>query len=174
MVSLLDDLVAYGAIRFGDFTLTSGQRSHYYVDVKAAATRPDLLRRMTGALAPHVEGHDRIAGMELGAVPLVVALALETDVPYVILRKEARAHGTGRPVEGELGEGDRVLLVEDVVTTGSTLGRAVETLRRRGAVVEKAVCVVDREEGGAALLERTGVALVALVRARDLLGRAGP
>lgn len=161
-------LLACGAVQFGTFTLASGQKSDYYVDIKRAATRPDLLREMARRMAPHVRSYDRLAGVELGAVPIVAAVALEADLPFVIVRKEAKEHGTRRTYEGELRAGDRVAFVEDVVTTGGTLRRAIEGLRAAGAVVDRAVAVVDREEGGADGLRGAGVELVALLHARDL------
>lgn len=167
-MNLVEALVERGALKFGDFTLTSGKVSPYYVDLKAALTDPALLRQVVQDLAPHTRGVWRIAGTELGAVPLLVALALETGLPYLILRKEARAHGTGVSYEGEVGEGERILLVEDVATTGGTLRRAAELLRGEGAVVDRAVCVVDREEGATESLRAMGVVLHALLRARDL------
>ena len=168
MSSLVELLVKSGALAYGDFTLTSGKMSNYYVDLKAAFTDPALLMRVVEELAPHTEGVHRMAGTELGAVPLLVALALETSLPYVIIRKEGRVHGTGGAYEGEVHEGDRVLLVEDVATTGGTLRRATELLRGEGALVDLAVCVVDREEGAAEGLREMGVGLKALLRARDL------
>jgi orotate phosphoribosyltransferase len=161
-------LKACGAVQFGAFTLASGKASDYYVDIKRAATRPDLLREIARRMAGHVKGYDRIAGVELGAVPIAAAVSLESDVPYVIVRKEAKEHGTKRAVEGELRVGDRVAFVEDVVTTAGTLRKAVESLRAAGAVVDRAVAVVDREEGGADSLRSAGVELISLLTARDL------
>lgn len=171
-MSLVEDLVERGALRFGTFTLTSGKKSRYYVDLKAAFTDPSLLQRVARDLVPHTVGFSRIAGTELGAVPLLVAVALETGLPYVILRKEERAHGTGRAYEGEVPSGERVLLVEDVATTGGTLRRAADLLRGEGAVIDRAVCVVDREEGAVESLREVGVVLDALLRARDLKDQA--
>ena len=168
MVNLVEALVEKGALKFGDFTLTSGKKSSYYVDLKAAFTDPILLRRVVQRLIPHATGVQRLAGTELGAVPLLVALALETGLPYVILRKKARAHGTGRAYEGEIRAGEKVLLVEDVVTSGGTLQRAAEVLRSEGAKIERAVCVVDREEGAAESLREMGIGLEAVLRSHDL------
>jgi orotate phosphoribosyltransferase len=169
-----DELVAAlrdcGALRFGRFVLASGRQSDYYVDVKQAATRPDLLRSLARALAGEIPTCDRLAAVELGAIPLVAAVALETNVPYVMVRKETKVHGTRRPYEGALEEGDRVVFVEDVVTTGGTLRRAIERLRDVGAVVETAVAVVDRDEGGREGLAAAGVELRALLAAKDLRG----
>jgi len=161
-------LKACGAVQFGAFTLASGKATDYYVDIKRAATRPDLLREIARRMAAHVKGYDRIAGVELGAVPIAAAVSLESGIPYLIVRKEAKEHGTKRVFEGELRVGDRVAFVEDVVTTAGTLGKAVEGLRAAGAVVDRAVAVVDREEGGADSLRSAGVELVSLLTARDL------
>ncbi len=168
MVNLVEALVEKGALKFGDFTLTSGKKSSYYVDLKVAFTDPVLLRRVVQRLIPYTTGVQRLAGTELGAVPLLVALALETGLPYVILRKEARGHGTGRAYEGEIRAREKVLLVEDVATSGGTIRRAAEVLRREGAQVERAVCVVDREEGAVESLREMGIGLEAVLRARDL------
>ncbi len=168
MVNLVEALVEKGALKFGDFTLTSGKKSSFYVDLKAAFTDPVLLRRVVQRLVPYTAGVQRLAGTELGAVPLLVALALETGLPYVILRKKARGHGTGRAYEGEIRAGEKVLLVEDVATSGGTIQRAAEVLRGEGAQVERAVCVVDREEGGAESLREMGIGLEAVLRSRDL------
>lgn len=164
---LLAALQSCGAVQFGSFTLASGKSSDYYVDIKQA-TRPDLLREFARRMNPHVRGYQRIAGVELGAVPLATAVALEADLPFLIVRKRAKEHGTRRFHEGELRQGDRVVFVEDVVTTGGTLCRAVERLREEGAVVDRAVAVVDREEGGREALAAAGVELIALLRAADL------
>ena len=167
---LLDDLKASGAIQRGTFTLASGKISSYYVDIKKAVTRPHLLRAIAEAMKPYANKADRIAGVELGAVPIAAALSLSSDKPFVMVRKATKEHGTRHDFEGELNRGDRVLFVEDVVTTGGTLRGAIDRLREHGAVVEDCVCVVDREEGGAILLAEIGVRLHALLRASELVG----
>lgn len=170
---MVKDLVALlletGALKFGDFTLTSGAKSPYYVDVKLAATKPQALRELARGLAAHAAGHDLLAGMELGAVPLVAAVALDTGLPYVILRKEARKHGTGTRLEGAFRQGQRVLLIEDVATTGKTMVESIALLREAGLVVQHAACVVDREQGGGPALAAQGVELRSLVKAAELL-----
>lgn len=166
-------LLDTGALKFGDFTLTSGARSPYYVDVKLASTKPEALRALAGALAAHALGHDLLAGMELGAVPLAAALSIETGLPYVILRKRPREHGTGQRIEGTFKAGLRVLLVEDVATTGNTLLESLALLRGAGLLVTRAACVVDREEGAEQALKAQGVELRSLVKAAELL-RAKP
>jgi orotate phosphoribosyltransferase len=167
---LLDDLKASGALQFGTFTLASGKISSYYVDIKKAVTRPHVLRSIANAITAYAKKADRIAGVELGAVPIAAAVSLATGKPYVIVRKSAKEHGTKHDYEGELNRGDLVLFVEDVVTTGGTLRGAIDRLREHGAVIEECVCVVDREEGGAILLAEVGVRLHALLRASELTG----
>src|SRR5256886_5798321 len=145
-------LKAAGALQFGTFTLASGRTSPYYIDIKRAVTRPDLLRLIADGMVPFAGDADRIAGVELGAVPIAAAVSLASGKPYVMVRKASKEHGTKHEFEGELSRGDRGLFVEDVVTTGGTLRGAIERLRGHGAVIEGCVCVVDREGGGQMLL----------------------
>lgn len=161
-------LLDSGAVRFGDFVLTSGRHSDVYVDVKQLSTRPDRLARIASSIAARAGAPDRLAGVELGAVPILVAVALGTGRPYVILRKPGRDHGTGRRIEGELPVGATVLLIEDVTTTGGSLAEAVGVLRGAGAVVERAITVVDRNEGGRERLAALGVTLESLATLAEL------
>lgn len=170
--AFLAGLKACGALQYGTFTLASGRTSTYYVDIKKAVTRPDLLRAIGDGMSPYAAGADRIAGVELGAVPIAAVVSLVSGKPYLMVRKEAKGHGTKKEYEGELAKGDRVLFVEDVVTSGGTLRSAIERLRHQGAMVTDVVAVVDREEGGKIGLAEIGVRLHALVRAKDLLAAA--
>lgn len=156
------------AVRFGEFTLASGTKSDVYIDVKKAWTDPHRLAVLARALAQHVQPTDRLAGMELGAVPLVVATALVTGRPYVIIRKARKDHGTRQRYEGEIPGGASVLLIEDVATTGGSAAESVEVLRAAGAKVERAVVVVDREMGSSARLAALGVRLVPLATLSQL------
>jgi orotate phosphoribosyltransferase len=136
------------ALLEGDFVLSSGERSSFYVDKYLFSTEPDLLRDVAAALSGKVPaGVERLAGVELGAVPLVAATALHTGLPYVIVRKSAKDHGTGRGIEGSLQRGERVALIEDVVTTGTQAVRAARSLEEAGAEVVTIVAVLDRREG---------------------------
>ncbi|TLZ55581.1 MAG: orotate phosphoribosyltransferase, partial [Methanobacteriota archaeon] len=156
-------------LRFGEFTLASGKTSPYYIDIKKAVTRPEILRAIGRGIAKYAHRADRIAGVELGAVPIAAVVALETGKPYVMVRKERKDHGTSKDYEGDLVAGDRLLFVEDVVTTGGTLMKAVERMRAAGADVSEVVAVVDREEGGKEALAAIGVTLRALVTAAELM-----
>ncbi len=165
-------LKASGALALGSFTLASGKTSSYYVDIKKAITRPEILRTIADGMAPYARSADRIAGVELGAVPIAAAVSLATGKPYLMVRKASKEHGTKHEFEGDLNRGDRVLFVEDVVTTAGTLRGAIERLRSHGALIEDCVCVVDREEGGRMLLAEINVRLHALLSAKDLLEAA--
>ena len=163
-------LLEAGAVRFGEFTLTSGEKSDVYIDVKRAWSDPVRLDLLGRALAGRVGNADRLAGMELGAVPLVVATALRTGRPYVILRKATREHGTRQPYEGDVPSGAHVLLIEDVSTTGGSSVRSVEILRAAGGNVDRALVVVDREAGARERLAGIGVRLEPLVTMSELRG----
>jgi orotate phosphoribosyltransferase len=158
----------------GDFVLRSGRHSRYYLDKYRFETRPDLLRplgeKLAAAVAEHAPAATRIAGPELGAVALAAAASLAGGLPFLIVRKEAKAYGTAKRLEGAFEAGEEVCLVEDVVTSAGAAVGAVEALREAGLVCRTAVCVVDREEGGADALARHAVRLWPLFRASELLG----
>jgi orotate phosphoribosyltransferase len=165
---LIADLLDSGAVRFGAFTLASGQTSDVYVDVKLATTDPHRLGRIANGLSAHLGPEERLAGMELGAVPLVVALALASGRPYAIVRKATKAYGTKKRVEGDIAAGSRVLVIEDVVTTGGSVVETVQLLREAGATVDRVVCVVDREQGGAEKLATVGARLESLATLAEI------
>jgi orotate phosphoribosyltransferase len=155
------------ALLEGDFVLSSGKRSSFYVDKYLFSTEPDLLRDVAAALSEELPaGVERLAGVELGAVPLVAATALHTGLPYVIVRKSAKEHGTGRGIEGNLERGERVALIEDVVTTGTQAVQAARSLESAGAEVVTIVAVLDRREVPGERLEEFSFA--ALLKMDDL------
>ncbi|HLX20572.1 MAG TPA: orotate phosphoribosyltransferase [Gaiellaceae bacterium] len=160
----------------GDFVLRSGKRSKYYLDKYRFETRPDLLRalgeRIAAIVGEHAPDSVRLAAPELGAVALAAAASLESGLPFLIVRKEAKEYGTGNRLEGPFEEGELVCLVEDVVTSGGALLDSIEALRDAGLRVETAVCIVDREEGGADALARRAVRLRPVFRAGELLAEA--
>lgn len=170
---LRESLVAAAYLE-GDFVLRSGKRSRYYLDKFRFSTRPDLLEPLGERIAETVRAHEpeaaRLAAPVLGAVPLAAAASLAGGLPFVIVRDEAKAYGTANRLEGAYEEGECVCLVEDIVTSGGALLSAIEAVREAGLVVRTAVCVVDREEGGADALARHAVRLRPLFRAGELLG----
>ncbi len=157
------DLVTAAVLR-GDFLLRSGARSSYYIDKYLFTTQPGLLARIAASLASRVPaGVQRLAGPVLGAVPLVTALSLQTGLDMLIVRVDKpKEYGTSKQIEGKLSAGERVLLVEDVVTTGGAALAAVDALREAGAEVLGALVVVDREQGGAEAFAARGVPFEAL------------
>jgi orotate phosphoribosyltransferase len=169
----LRDAIREHAYLEGDFVLRSGRRSSYYLDKYRFETRPDLLEPIAARLADLVGEHepeaDRLAGPELGAVALAAAASLASSLPFLIVRKDPKGYGTDNRLEGTFEPGERVCLIEDVVTSGGAAVAAVEALREAGLECRTAVCVVDREEGGVDELARHGVRLWPLFRAGDLL-----
>ena len=169
----LDDLAARIAVRavlHGDFTLRSGRRSSVYLDKYRFETDPALLAPIGERLAAEVRAvaPDRLGAPELGAVPLAAAASLASGVPFVIVRSSAKQYATGGRLEGLFAEGEKILMIEDVVTSGGALLSAVEALRSHGIVVEQAVCVLDRDEGGREALAEAGVRLRSLFTRSEL------
>lgn len=162
LAELARDVVGAAYLR-GDFVLSSGARSHYYFDKYLFETKPGILRRLASFLGELVPPEaDRIAGTELGAVALATALSLETGLPFVIARKGAKAYSTSRMVEGELYPGERVVLVEDVISTGAQAIRAAERIADAGAKVVGILAVIDREQGGPEAISAAGFTLTTL------------
>jgi orotate phosphoribosyltransferase len=156
----------------GDFLLRSGKRSRYYLDKYRFETRPEILGplgdRIAAAVAEAAPDAVRLAAPELGAVALAAAGSLASGLPFLIVRKAAKDYGTSNRVEGAFEPGERVCVVEDVVTSGGALLEAVEALREAGLVIETAVCVVDREEGGSDALAFRDVELRPIFRASEI------
>lgn len=158
------------ALLEGEFTLRSGRKSKYYLDKYLFETQPELLRELARRFARFVdERTDRIAGAELGGIALAAATSLETDRPFVIVRNSRKAgYGTGKLTEGRLEHGDRVLLVEDIATSGGQAVEAARTLQGEGAQVTRVVVVIDRQEGGRKNVESAGLPFEALFTTTDL------
>ena len=158
------------ALLEGDFTLRSGRKSRYYLDKYLFETQPLLLAELARRFARFVTGDtDRIAGAELGGIALAAATALECGKPFVIVRNSKKAgYGTGKLIEGELKPGERVLLVEDVATSGGQAIEAMKTLTDAGAVVERLVVTIDRLEDARQNVEAAGFGFEALFTIEDL------
>jgi orotate phosphoribosyltransferase len=165
--TLADLLIANKAIEFGDFTLASGKKSRYYVDVKSAVTNPALLSAIASAIAEKYT-FDVVAGVAVGGIPLAVATALVTQKPYAIIRAAEKSHGKKDIIIGQV-TGRDVLLVEDVTTSGGSALYGIEALRAAGARADRVVTVVDRDQGAAAMLSKQGVMLLPLVNVSEIL-----
>lgn len=158
------------ALLEGDFTLRSGRKSKYYLDKYLFETQPTLLRELAQRFARFVTDEvDRIAGAELGGIALAAAASIETGKPFVIVRNSKKAgYGTGKLLEGRLEPGDRVLLVEDICTSGGQAVEACKTLVEAGAQVAGIVVTIDREEGGRDTVESAGYRFDSLFTTSDL------
>ncbi len=148
--ALIRRMIEVGALKFGDFVLSSGKRSRVYVDVKLASTFPDILEMISEGMAEKLKDldFDRIACVELGGVPIAVALSLKMKKPLVIFRKEKKDYGVKGDRIGEVKRGERVVVVEDVITTGKSALSAARRVEESGAGVAAIIAVVDREESG--------------------------
>ena len=153
----------------GEFLLRSGAKSTEYFDKYLFESDPELLRTIADALVPLLPtGTEALAGLELGGVPLATIVSQLTGLPALFVRKEAKSYGTCRLAEGGDVDGRRLTVIEDVVTSGGQVVASCGDLRDRGAIVEHAVCVIDRESGGAKNLRDIDVELHALFTMSEL------
>jgi orotate phosphoribosyltransferase len=162
------DLVNAAYLR-GDFVLSSGLRSSYYFDKYLFETKPGILRRVAAMVAAMVPAEaDRLGGPELGAVALTSAVSLETGLSFVILKKQPKGYGTSKGIEGELYEREKVVVVEDILTTGGEAIRAANTVTEAGAEVLIILAVIDREQGAQENLTAAGFKSKALFTRTEL------
>jgi orotate phosphoribosyltransferase len=159
----------------GDFVLRSGKRSKYYLDKYLFETDPQVLRGIVYELAGLVReelaagaGYQRLAAPELGGVVLGAGLSLELGLPLLLVRKKSKDYGTTKQIEGRFEPGEKVAIIEDIVTSGGAAIMAAEALREAGLEVRDLYCVVDRLEGGAAAAEAAGLTLRPLFTSSEL------
>ncbi len=160
----------------GTFTLRSGKTSSYYLDKYLFSTRPELLRQLAPLFADRIRGIEtrtgrtvlRLAGAELGGIPLVTAASLHTGLPCIFVRNKKKDYGTAKQSEGVVNPGDAVVLVEDVATTGGQALEAVESLKEVGADVLAIVATIDRLEGARENVEAKGLIFESLFTKADL------
>ncbi len=166
--ALARELVAASYLK-GDFVLRSGKRSNRYFDKFLFETDPSLLKRIGASLAALVPREtQRLAAPELGAVLLGGAVSMETGLPLVLVRKEPKGYGTAKQLEGRFDRGERVTVIEDVVTTGGDSLRSIAVLRDAGLEVIHLVVVLDRGEGGEENIRGAGIPYSPLFRITDL------
>lgn len=174
--SPLAKAIADAALLRGTFTLRSGRVSSYYLDKYLFSTRPEILRQLAPLFAERIaaferEGNikiDRLAGAELGGIPLVTAASLHTGLPCIFVRNKKKDYGTAKQVEGMLKSGDRLVLLEDVATTGGQALEAAASLTELGARVYGIIATIDRQEGARESIERAGMRFAALFTKSDL------
>jgi len=167
---LIDALREAEAVKFGEFELSHGGTSDYYVDKYLFETDPHCLDLIATSFADRLGSEGpKLAGVALGAVPIVAVTSVETGRPYVIARKQQKEYGTANLIEGDLQAGEEVIILEDIATTGQSAIDAAQALREAGAVVERVFVVVDRQEGATENLAEHDLQLESLVTASQLL-----
>lgn len=173
---LCDVLLRTGSLKFGTFKLASGILSPYYVDLRIIPSDPEAFRRVItyylAVLQPNLAKRvQRLAGIPTAGIAYAAVLAFQLSKPFLYVRKEAKEHGRERRIEGLLQPGDKVLVLDDVATTGKNIIEAAETIRGEGGVVEEAVVLLDRQQGGAANLSKIGVKLHAFTTMKRIADR---
>lgn len=161
------------AIELGDFTLTSGKKSKYYIDIKKAVTKPKILRLISEHVIQAIKDNnidtDYIACIELGGIPIGTVISFDTGLPLLIIRKEEKYHGVKSRIIGDVEKNKIALLVEDVTTTGNSVISAAKAMRSEGLTVRDVISIVDRDEGAYESLDKEGLRLISLVKAKTLL-----
>lgn len=172
-------ILATRSTRRGQFTLASGKTSTVYIDARLTTMSPEGLSLIgpLGVATLEKTGWqvDAVGGLTLGADPISYAISYASassrrPIRAFTVRKEAKAHGTGKLIEGPFNSGDRVAVIEDVITTGGSALRAIEAIQKAGGIVSGVLALVDREEGGQEAIEAAGVPVVSMVRASEIIG----
>jgi orotate phosphoribosyltransferase len=165
------------ALQFGTFKLTSGKISPYYIDLRVIPSFPDAFHRICDFYVNFIrkeigtENLERIAGIPIAGIPFASLIAYHLKKPFLYIRRDIRLHGRQRRIEGIIAPGDRVLLIDDLITTGLSLKRAARAIRTEGGVVNDVVVLLDREEGGKEKLEENGIRVHALLKVSEIASR---
>jgi uridine monophosphate synthetase len=160
-----------GAVQFGNFTMASGLQSPIYVDLRRMIARPSLLKHVARAYAELLEPltYDHLAAVPYGALAIGTAVSLLLERPFIFPRKEVKTHGTGRIIEGLFEPGDKVVIIEDLVTKGGSALKAVKTLEEAGLLITDIVVTIDRGQGGRQIIEEAGYHLHAILTMAEVL-----
>jgi len=164
-----------GALKFGAFKLTSGKMSPYYIDLRIVPSFPDAFQKICDFTVKFVrseigiDNFERIVGVPIAGMPIASVVAFTLKKPFLYVRRGVRLHGRGRRIEGIIAPGNRVLLVDDLITTGLSFQKAARSITAEGGVVNDAVVLIDRQEGGQIRLERSGIRLHALLSVTEIV-----
>lgn len=164
-----------GALQFGAFKLTSGKISPYYIDLRVVPSFPDAFQQICNLQATFIrqqigeKDFQRIAGIPIAGMPFATTIAFQLKKPFLYIRRGVKLHGRQRRIEGILAPGDQVLLVDDLITTGLSLRKAAKSITAEGGVVKDAVVLIDRQEGGKAILEKEGIKVYSLLSISEIL-----
>ena len=171
MEEVIRILYKRGCIKLGRFKLSSGKVSNIYIDVRMLYSFPQELRAVVRKILDVIKdlSFDYVCGIESSGIPLATLLAYLLNKPLIYVRKSAKEHGLGKEIEGFFKPGIRTIVVDDVITSGNSILRASKVLRRNGIIADKAVVIVNRNEGGEDLLLRNGIKLYYLVKMNDIL-----
>jgi orotate phosphoribosyltransferase len=162
-----------GALKFGVFKLTSGRTSPYYIDLRIVPSFPEAFRKVCDLYTMlvktdlGVDSFERVAGIPTAGIPFASLVAYQLQKPFLYIRQRTRLHGRERRIEGIIMPGDRVLLVDDLVTTGGSLRKAAKAIRAEGGIVDHALVLLDREEGGKQRLAEDNISLHYLLTASE-------
>lgn len=170
---LVKDIYRAGAFKIGDFKLTSGGLSPYYVDLRTLVSKPKLFERLVDSYIDKMRAigkdFDVIAGVETAGIPIATLISYKTGVPMVYARSGERGHGTERLVEGELAAGDRVVVIDDVLTTGGSIMNAVKAISTYGGKVAYALVFLDRLQNGTKRLREAEIAVHSVIKIDDFI-----
>jgi orotate phosphoribosyltransferase len=174
-VELCKILNRIGAVQFGAFKLTSGKMSPYYIDLRIVPSFPDAFHKICNIYVQFVKSRvgeknfDRIVGIPVAGIPFAAIVAYEIGKPFLYTRKGVRLHGRQRRIEGVLAPGNRILLIDDLITTGLSLEKAAKALTAEGGIVTDAAVLIDRQEGGRERLESRSIKLHALLSISEIV-----
>jgi orotate phosphoribosyltransferase len=170
--SLILNLFNYKCVLFNDFKLSSGITSPYYIDLRIIPSYPEMYETISDAYVKKINELnmkiDRICGIATSGIPLAALTAYKLKKPFVYARKEKKEYGTKGLIEGILNKGDNVLIIDDVVTTGGNIIRTVNALREMDAIVEKAIVLIDREQGGFEKLKEINIELISIIKVSQI------